>query len=363
VQQVGRPSRIPSVTKRPAEVCRLVLVVCACAVTAAALLASQSTVSQTLRLYFIDVEGGQATLIVASDAESLLVDTGYGAQGRDSGRIIEAMHDAGISRIDRLLLTHFHVDHIGGVVELANRVPIGAVYDHGDIGVPDDAVMKDAFERYRQLREHLIRSQPRVGTQLRLGEAVLTWVSSDTQTLHDSLPSGGTANPACAAEMPEAEDPDENPRSTGFLLQLGRFRFLDVADLTGAPLAALVCPANRIGRIDAYVLPHHGEEDGAFPATLDAFRPRAIILNNGPRKGARAGTLDLLHTDAAMSDVWQLHRATNPQVHNFPDDRIANLDESAGHWLKIVAADDGSFSVANQRTGNEKSYPPRQLIR
>ncbi|MEQ1907632.1 MAG: MBL fold metallo-hydrolase [Vicinamibacterales bacterium] len=327
-----------------------------CAVAATVAFARPMAQSSALALYFIDVEGGQATLVVAPDGESLLVDTGYGANGRDSSRIMDAMRDAGVTRIDHLVITHFHVDHIGGAVDLASRVRIGAIYDHGEIGVPDDDDMRDTFERYRVMRARVPHSEPRVGTRLRLGDGTLTWISSDTRTLPDPLHSGSGANPSCSLDMPEAEDPFENPRSTGFLLEFGRFRFLDVGDLTGEPLAALVCPVNLIGPVDLYLLPHHGEEDGTFPATLDGFRPRAIVINNGSRKGARQDTLDLLHTRAVQTDVWQLHRAVAPDVKNFPDPMIANLDTSTSHWIRAVASRDGSFTVTNGRTRETRRH-------
>jgi beta-lactamase superfamily II metal-dependent hydrolase len=85
-----------------------------------------------LLIYAIDVEGGQSTLLVSPSGASLLVDTGWpNADGRDADRIQQAMHDAGITRIDHLLITHFHVDHVGGVPELVKRVPIGEFLDHG----------------------------------------------------------------------------------------------------------------------------------------------------------------------------------------------------------------------------------------
>ena len=332
-------------------------IVLCCAAAAAAVFARPVPQSNALALYFIDVEGGQATLVVAPSGEALLVDTGYGANGRDAGRIMDAMRDAGVSRIDHLVITHFHVDHIGGAVDLANRVRIGAIYDHGEIGVPDDDDMRDTFEGYRAMRARVSHSEPRVGARLRFGDGTLTWVSSDTRTLPGRLHSGTGANPSCSLDVPEAEDPFENPRSTGFLLEFGGFRFLDVGDLTGEPLAALVCPVNLIGPVDLYLLPHHGEEDGTFPATLDGFKPRTIVINNGSRKGARQDTLDLLHTRAAQTDVWQLHRAVAPDVKNYPDPMIANLDTSTAHWIKAVAARDGSFFVTNGRTRETRSYP------
>lgn len=338
-------------------VVRALLMWCWAVVAVAAMLAHPFALSDALTLYFIDAEGGQATLIVAPTGESLLVDTGYGAPRSDVSRILDAMHDAAVAKIDTLVVTHFHVDHIGGAVQLAARVPVGRIYDHGDIGVPDDDEMRDTFDRYRQMRARVRHEQPRVGSHVRFGSGTLTWVSSDTHALTHDLPSGGAANPACALDVPEAEDPFENPRSTGFVLEFGQFRFLDLGDLTGEPLAALVCPTNRIGPVDLYVLPHHGEEDGAYPATLDAFRPRSIVLNNGSRKGARQNALDLLHARVPDIDVWQLHRAIAPGVKNYPDPLIANPDMSTSHWIKAVASLDGSFSVTNGRTGETRHYP------
>src|SRR6185295_19174284 len=108
--------------------------------------------------------------------------------------------------------------------------------------------------------------------------------------------------------------------STGVLLQLGRFRFLDVGDLSGAPLYALTCPADRIGPVDVYLVAHHGGVDAADPATFAAIRPRVAVMNNGATKGGGAATFDTLHEVRSL-DVWQLHRSTNAGVRNFDDER------------------------------------------
>src|SRR5271170_1051059 len=85
-----------------------------------------------LQIYFIDVEGGQSTLIVDPQGESLLIDTGWSDfNGRDADRIMVAAKAAGIDHIDDLLLTHYHTDHAGGVPQLASRIKIEAFYDHG----------------------------------------------------------------------------------------------------------------------------------------------------------------------------------------------------------------------------------------
>src|SRR4051812_32074578 len=106
-----------------------------------------------LQVYFIDVEGGQSTLIVTPAGETLLVDTGYpGREGRDPDRIQAAMRDAKVSRIDYLLITHMHEDHNGGAGELARRVPIGAFIDYGSpVETGDDVIA--AFKSYSDARD------------------------------------------------------------------------------------------------------------------------------------------------------------------------------------------------------------------
>jgi competence protein ComEC len=93
----------------------------------------------------------------------------------------------------------------------------------------------------------------------------------------------------------------------------------------------------------------------SHPVYVSALAPRAAIVNNGATKGGGAKTFAMLH--ASGVDVWQLHRSQNAGVVNFTDDRIANLDETTGHWIKLSASADGSFRVTNQRTGIAKDYP------
>jgi competence protein ComEC len=331
-----------------------------------------------LDIYFIDVEGGQATLIVTPDKETLLIDAGYAGQGaaepqsvvrgaRDPGRIAVAMRDAGVTRIDSLLATHFHRDHIGGIPELAQLVQIGTYIDHGSAYPPEDrakpnlvdALDAAAYDEYlpvRALGRHL---QPKPGDRLPLKGAKVVVVSSDRQVLPRALTGATGRNASCAA-APRTTSyvGDENLRSTGVVLSFGKFRFLDVGDLNSQPLFDLACPRDLIGPIDVYLFAHHGGADAAEPATLAAFRPRAVILNNGSRKGARLAAMQLLDTTPGI-DSWQLHLSGEVGAPNAPPERIANLDDTSAHWLKVVARKDGSFSVTNPRTGATKDYAAR----
>jgi competence protein ComEC len=336
-------------------------------ILAAVLFASTLALSAatTLDIYFIDVEGGQATLFVTPAGESLLVDTGYaGYDGRDAGRIMAAAREAGIKQIDYLLITHFHPDHDGGVVELAQQIPIRTFVDHGGFAPEAEKAVNAAsiaaYQAYVAVRARGTHIDARPGDRLPLKGLELVVVSSGGATI--AKPVAGTsaaANPACATPTPDAGDRLENPRSTGFHLRYGRFRFIDLGDLTGPPLYALVCPANKLGGIDAYLVPHHGGDDVSHPSLVAALQPRVAIVNNGETKGGGAKTFAMLSTTAGLEDVWQLHRSRNAGVENVADERIANLDESTGHWIKLSASEDGSFRVTNQRTGATKSYVSR----
>jgi competence protein ComEC len=349
-------------------------VILALALATAPLAASaQTSVARTLDIYFIDVEGGQSTLLVTPAGQTLLVDAGFPSTGtfdsrpgdpataRDPQRILEVARAAGVSRIDYLLVTHFHGDHVGGVPELAQLMPIGTFIDHG--GVNDDAesvagthAMYQAYAAARARGRHL---EPQPGDRLPLIGVDATVVSSAAATLATPLAGAASgANAVCAPPGIPAQEVTENPRSTGFLLQFGKFRFLDVGDLTGAPLFSLACPSDRLGPVDVYLVAHHGGADAADPSLFGAIRPRVAILNNGAVKGGAAETLEALHA-LSGTQTWQLHRSEVKGAENVADARIANLSEASSNWIMIRASDDGSFAVTNHRTGATARYPAR----
>jgi hypothetical protein len=181
-------------------------------------------------------------------------------------------------------------------------------------------------------------------------------VSAAGSTLSAPLPGAGSTNRACQEHATPARDPYENPRSTGILLQYGKFRFLDLGDLTGQPLFDLVCPRNLVGSVDAYLVAHHGGADADVVDTFAAFKPRVAIMNNGLHKGGAPSTYQALHQVSGLEDVWQLHASAEAGDGNFPAPYVANPDESTAYWIALVAKEDGSFRVLNQRTGDWKHY-------
>jgi len=331
--------------------------------------------SEGLDIYFIDVGGGQSTLIVTPARETLLIDAGWSGKGeldsrpgdpaaaRDPGRIVAAMRDAGVEKIDYLLVTHFHRDHIGGIPELSRLVPIGTFIDHGSAYPPEDRARPDyldqldvqAYDDYLPVRARARHIEPRPGDALPLKGVRSVVVSANRSTLREPLSSSKGRNTACPAIPITSYPGDENLRSTGVLLEFGRFRFLDVGDLTANPLFDLACPWDRIGAVDVYLAPQHGGNGAAEPATLAAFRPRAVIVNNAPRKGGRSVMLKMLRETPGF-DSWQLHFSLEAGEDNAPPERIANVDPATAYWLKLTARKDGSFSLTNSRTGTTRQY-------
>jgi beta-lactamase superfamily II metal-dependent hydrolase len=313
--------------------------------------------ARPLDIHFIDVEGGQATLFVLPTGESMLVDTGYpGLNGRDADRIAAAAKRAGLSRIDTLVVTHYHSDHVGGVPALASRIPIGTFVDHGPTVESGDqpAALYSAYVDARAKGRHVLA---RPGEALRVGDLAITFVSAAGDLITAPLAGAGQANPLCAGYAPKDVDATENARSVGMLLAYGQFRMLDLGDLTWNKEHDLACPNNLIGTADVYLTTHHGLNQSGLPALVYAVRPRVAIMNNGARKGGSVEALRSLRAAPGLEDLWQLHFSLDGGAAlNAPEPLLANVDETTAHELTISAQRDGSFVVTNGRNGHSKTY-------
>jgi len=321
--------------------------------------ASAQLKKPALRIYSIDVEGGQSTLLVSPSGASLLVDTGWnGHDGRDAERIQAAMRDAGITRIDRVLITHYHTDHVGGVPELVKRVQVGEFLDHG----PNRENGEDTAANYQAYLKAIAGHPRRIvhpGEAIDVSGLSVVVLTADGKHI-DRIPGiAPVPNPYCATEKQWPADPTENARSAGILVRFGKFSFLDLGDLTGAKEVALVCPDNPIGAVDLFLVSHHGMDLSNSRALVDAIHPRVAIMNNGAHKGGKPAAWETVHDSPGLLDLWQLHTAEDSDAaHNSPEALIANPEgDGDGHNLKVVASADGSFSVTNTRTGLMKQYP------
>jgi beta-lactamase superfamily II metal-dependent hydrolase len=317
-----------------------------------------ATPAKALQIYFIDVEGGQATLVVSPSGQSLLIDTGWpGYEGRDADRIVAAAHQAGVQQLDYILITHYHRDHVGGVPQLADGIKIGTFVDHGP-NLEDSQVTRTDYAAYEKAiagHAHVI-VKPGWGLPIKGLEVKVLAAAGDH--IASPLPNAGEANPLCKSEPAAAEDATENARSVGVLITYGHFRFLDLGDLTKKKELELACPNNMIGTVDLFLVTHHGA-DLSNPKPLDwALHPRVAVIDNGPRKGSSPAAWQIVHDSPGLEDLWQLHYAAeSDRDHNVAEDRIANVKENCeGKYLKVSADADGTFTVTNGRTGAQKTY-------
>jgi beta-lactamase superfamily II metal-dependent hydrolase len=317
--------------------------------------------SKNLEIYWIDAEGGAATLIVAPGGESLLVDTANRApEDRDAKRIFAATRQAGLKKIDILLTTHFHGDHIGAMAALAKMIPIEMYMDHGpsvELSRPQVAASYKAYEELSAGK----RKSLKAGDKIPLKGVEIEVIMSAGEAITKPLKGAGAKNPACAdfKEHPPEQDPD-NDQSVGFVLKFGKFDFIDMGDLTWNYEQKLVCPANLIGTVDVYQTTHHGLERSNSPQFVYAIQPAVMVMNNGPRKGGPASVFEILRKSPGLEDIWQGHLAlATPKEVNTDEKMIANLGPTAectGNLLKLSVEPNGKYTMTNVRNGYTKTY-------
>lgn len=321
--------------------------------------ASAQASSGQLLIYSIDVEGGQATLLVSPSKASLLVDTGWpGNNGRDADRIQAAMKDAGITKLDHVLITHFHVDHVGGVPNLVQKVKVGEFLDHG-VNREDSDITRHDYAAYVKAIGNTPRRTVHPGDTIDIPGLSTIVITADGD--HIKAVPGVTpkSNPYCASEPKWDLDQTENPRSAGILVRFGKFRFLDLGDLTKAKEIPLICPQNLIGQVNLYLVNHHGFNLSNTKAFVWAIHPKVAIMNNGAHKAGSPEAWQTVHESPGLQDLYMLHTAEDSDAaHNSAESVIANPKGTAqdGAYFKVVAHADGSFSVTNSRTGQTKEY-------
>jgi competence protein ComEC len=345
--------------------------------------------TKALNIYVVDVEGGNATLFVPPSGESVLIDTGNGgaAAARDADRIMAAVKDAGLAQIDHLITTHWHGDHFGAMAELAGRIPLRHFIDHGANVQPapaiDDFLQKTYPGLYAKARHTVAKPGDRIAV------AGLDWrvVSAAGEVITTALPGAGRMNPYCASFKPQDVDPTENAQSVGSVVTFGRFRVAHLGDLTWNKEFDLMCPMNRIGTVDLFVVSHHGQPISNSAVLVHAIQPRVAVMNNGTRKGGQPDAMRIIHSSPGLEDLWQLHFSMlSGQEYTVPGLFIANsVDEpqstvpvaampppppgpgappapvhnGSAYWIKVSAQPDGSFTVTNGRNGFSKTYTAR----
>ncbi len=318
-----------------------------------------------LKVYFVDVEGGQSTLFVTPEGHSLLVDTGWpDNEDRDANRIVEVAKLAGLSRIDYVLLTHYHDDHVGGVPQLVAKIPVGTFIDHGPNRELDHGITEHGYAAYQEVlatgKSQRILAHP--GDLLPIQGMTVRVISADGSLIANALPGAGEPNPFCKISEVRPADQTENSRSLGIEITFGKLRILDLGDLTWDKEMKLMCPYNKLGHVDIYIVSHHGWYQSSSPALVDAIHARVAIMDNGAKKGGSIPTLQTLSKAPGLETLWQLHYSDEGgSTHNTAEQYIANIQGAdAGHFLELAAAKDGSFEVRNSRTNFAQKYPAQR---
>ena len=326
---------------------------------------------RNLDIYFIDVMGGAATLIVTPDGESALIDSGWAGFGdRDPIRIESILKDrAKLDHLDHLVTTHWHADHFGGVEGIAKRLKVDHFWDRGlpDLSAadgdranfPDGPSAKDKLgESYRKASTGK-RLVLKAGDRLPLKGLEVVVLASGGRVIEG--PSGPT-NPACETSPPDqAVDASDNARSLAFRFRLGSFDFLDCGDLTWNVEKQLVCPVDKIGPIDVYQVTHHGMDVSNHPTLVRTIAPTVAIMNNGPRKGGAPATVRLLRSIPSIRAAYQLHKnAATPAADNTDPALIANQDARGGEFIQVSVEPDGSsYSVQVGAEGPKQVFKSR----
>lgn len=327
---------------------------------------SRSEVTRPLDIFFVDTEGGAATLMVTPAGESILVDSGWpGENGRDAKRIEQvARYVAGVNQIDHYVTTHWHTDHYGSIETLAKLMPVKHYWDHGvpaasEDGSTDFPILMSAYKRANGGNS----SKLKPGDKLPLRQAgqplELKVVASEGKVIGE----GAQEVPVSCSRHPAAPVPDDsdNKRSVSLLLTSGKFGFLNCGDLTWNIEHKLVCPKNRLGQVDLWQVSHHGWEASGNPALPEAIKPSAAVMVNGARKGASPRTYQMLKKIPNLP-VYQLHlNVTSKPEDNTPLERIANVEEKCkGEFIRVQVAPEGDrYTVYKGADKKWQTFPVR----
>lgn len=342
------------------------------ALLALPLAAAQAQAQPTLDIYYLDVAGGGGTLIVSPSGSSLLIDAGWPGP-RDAERILAAARQAGLEQIDYFLATHYHSDHVGAVAEVAAALPIFNYVDHGEPVEPPRGSSAEAYERYVETRAGGNHMPVRPGDTIPIAGIEVHVVTSAGELLEAPLSGAGMPNPLCGDFTPREGEIASDAASVGLFIGYGRFRAVQLGDLTFNKERDLVCPNNVLGTVDVFQTSAHGLNLSSPRELVHALRPRAAVINNSGQKGASREAWTRVQASPGLEDLWQVHYselrpggehwAEGPEqggeAFNVAEQFIANLDDSTGHYIKMSARPDGSFTITNARTEFTKEYESR----
>ena len=328
----------------------------------------------TLDIYWIDSEGGGSTLIVTPAGESILVDTGNPG-GRDSQRILKVAKEvAGVSRLDHVVITHFHGDHFGGLAELATLLPIGTLHDKGVPETSPDGKPQDM--RWALLRRPYLDAKVGHRNTLTAGMDITLTQAQDGPRLSLRClganqqfvppPPGATQNPLAGSVPPKPVDTSDNANSVVLVLEYGDFRVFNGGDLSWNVEEKLVSPVNLAGSVDLYQVNHHGLDVSNNPLLIHSLRPTVAVMNNGPKKGASKSALDALRTSEGLQAIYQVHENVREDHENTADQTmIANHGDlgegcAAHHIHCSISPDASTYTVSVPSQNHRRTFQTRK---
>ncbi len=312
-----------------------------------------------LDVYWIDVEGGAATLLVTPAGETVLIDTGNPGR-RDPDRIVKAVTSAGMKQIDHLIITHYHGDHFGGALTLVEQLPVMNLYDNGQFeGLPDNP--GKAYFELKVGKRHVVKPGMTLPLKQAAGGPKLAFNFIGGQKQYVDAPADVAENTmVCSAGKEKDRDGSDNANSVVMVVEFGGWRFYDAGDLTWNQETRLVCPKNLIGQVDVYQVTHHGLDASNNPLVLRSLQPRVAVMNNGVTKGCQPEVFANLQDTKSLEAVYQLHKNLRPDgdKNNVADEYIANKEkECQGNHVKLsVAADAKSYTVSIPAHGHVRTY-------
>ena len=351
----------------------------------------------TLKIVSVDVEGGGGTLFVTPEGKSLLIDTGwpsnYGLLPSPDGaknsaaRIVTAAKKLGLSKIDYVITTHYHMDHVGGVVELVKQMPVDTFIDHGPNvehlppGVKDDPQLPGGapdilYPKYLEViktHKHIVAKPGQVIT---IGSMTDTIVSSDGVTLSKPLPGAGQPIAACDAALSKSEKPvggEENRRSVASLLRFGKVSIALFGDLSWDKERELSCPVGKLGHVNLLIVTQHGSNISSNPASIADMHPDIALMGMGGKKGGDEEAIKTIKASPGLMGFWQTHESFAHPEWSGDKNMIANLNPPAaevaahakelftvppdqGHAIHAEITKDGKVTMTNDRNGYSKTY-------
>jgi competence protein ComEC len=333
------------------------------ALLAGASVAHAGAADKRLDIYWIDVEGGAATLIVTPAGESVLVDAGNPG-GRDSQRIHKvATEVAKLKKLDHVVVTHLHADHFGGVAELAELMPVRTLYEGGIDSAPEKERSNANVQKFRDAK---VTKRVRLQPGQRLPVRGVTLLVHGVRGQFDNLGKGGAAargarkNVACEGATQKDPDLSDNANSVVLSLQYKAFKFFDGGDLTWNMEEKLACPSIRVPEVDVFQSTHHGLDQSNNPVVVRALSPRVAVFNNGPRKGAQPASFATIKGVPGLEAIYQVHKNLVNAESNTAPEMIANVpdrDQCQGNHLELSVDPSGkSYTVSVPSTGHEKTF-------